>query len=65
MHLGVFWVTPLNAGLLNSLSVKHPLLLMVFVVLSPINSNKTYSIGLLAMLLGSVWAELEFNWGGW
>jgi hypothetical protein len=59
-------ITPITQlGLLNSLAIKHPILLMLFYLscLKKKNSIKFF-FGTSALIFGSYWAFLEFNWGG-
>ena len=55
----------IQLGLLNSLATKHPLLLFIFYISTTSTKfTKTLTISLTALFLGSYWAFLEFNWGG-
>lgn len=57
--------TTLNAGLVSTLSVKHPILLFIFILSRTKDFSTMLLPGILALLLGSWWASSEFNWGGW
>ena len=74
-----YWIT--NITLTNGLSLIHPVLVYIlYIYILKMNNFKynincififkntidiVFKINLMALLLGSWWAEQELNWGGW